>query len=871
MLACTRRRRLRPKGVALGILVVAFVVTGMGLCLWLLSGLPEVDDLSLYTAMPSSYVYDRHGRLLFEMPPPHTGSHSPVPLAEVPEALRQATIATEDASFYANPGVDAVAIVRALWIDLRGGEILSGGSTITQQLARNLLLSPEERYEQTLKRKVREAILAWRLTQRYSKDEILALYLNEIYYGNVAYGVQSAAQAYFDKDVRDLDLAECALLAGLPQAPTFYNPLENLQAANARQAVVLDLMVKQGFVTAEQARMAKEEKLYLASAPFDIRAPHFVMYVRGLLEQELGLARLEQGGLQVYTTLDLDLNETARDVARYRLARLAECDGQVKDCPPGGRNVRNAALIAIDPQTGEILAMLGSPDYFSARIDGAVNGTTAMRQPGSSIKPLTYAAAFAGGKLTPATMMLDVRTSFVTREGASYVPLNYDLQFRGPVRLREALASSYNLLAVKVLDAVGVEEMTGLARRMGITTFDDPDRLGLAVTLGGGEVRLLELAAAYGAFANGGYRVQPKAVLRVEDADGQILWSQSPVTPSPVGMAQREQVLDERVAYLISDILSDDLARIPSFGDGSVLELSRTAAVKTGTTTDYRDNWTVGYTPNLVVGVWVGNADNEAMRDISGISGAAPIWHDFMEAALKGRPVREFERPDGLVEVEVCALSGLLPEPDCPHRVTELFLTGTEPAETCAMHQRIAVDRATGLRATADTPPDRIVERVYTILPPEAQEWGRQQGIQEAPLSEPPAASYQLSGVSGRETSNPSPEGDLRKSKTTILGEAKDQNPRLVMVGPDAGSVYQLDPALRRESQRIVVSAVPGNGVALAEVVLYVDGRPLARFRAPPYRVMWQLEAGQHRFWAEGVDAGGNRIRSEEVGVRVDP
>ncbi|MBN1139039.1 MAG: PBP1A family penicillin-binding protein, partial [Anaerolineae bacterium] len=836
MLARVRRRRL---WVTLSIVLVAIAVTGLGLYLWLVSGLPAVDDLSKYTVMPSSYVYDRYGRLLFEMPPPHTGSHSPVPLAEMPEALRQATIATEDANFYTNPGVDAVAIIRALWIDLRGGEILSGGSTITQQLARNLLLSPEERYEQTLKRKLREAILAWRLTQRYSKDEILALYLNEIYYGNLAYGVQAAAQAYFDKDVRDLDLAECALLAGLPQAPAYYNPLENLKATKARQAVVLDLMVKQGYITADQARMAKEEKLYLASAPFDIRAPHFVMYVRGLLEQELGLARLEQGGLKIYTTLDLDLNETARDLARYRLARLAKCDGQVQDCPPGGRNVRNAALIAIDPQTGEILAMLGSPDYFSTRIDGAVNSTTALRQPGSSIKPITYAAAFASRKLTPATMMLDVRTSFVTREGASYVPLNYDLQFRGPVRLREALASSYNLLAVKVLDAIGVDTMTGLARRMGITTFDDPDRLGLAVTLGGGEVRLLELTAAYGAFANGGYRVQPRAILRVEDAQGQILWSQSLVPPSPPGTAERGRVLDGRVAYLISDILSDDLARIPSFGDGSVLELSRPAAVKTGTTTDYRDNWTVGYTPDLVVGVWVGNADNETMHDISGISGAAPIWHDFMEAALKGRPVREFERPDGLVEVEVCALSGLLPAPDCPHRVTELFLAGAEPTESCTMHQRIAVDHATGLRATAATPPDQIVERVYTILPPEAQEWGREQGIQELP-----AVSSQLSAFSFQLSANP---------------ESKIENPKLTMVGPDAGSVYRLDPALPRESQRILVSAVAGGGVALVEVVLYVDGLPLARFGAPPYKVMWQLEAGQHRFWAEGVDAGGER------------
>ncbi len=318
-------------------------------------------------------------------------------------------------------------------------------------------------------------------------------------------------------------------------------------------------------------------------------------------------------------------------------------------------------------------------------------------------------------------------------------------------------------------------------------------------------------------------------------------------------------MLDERVAYLISDILSDDMARIPSFGDGSVLELSRPAAVKTGTTTDYRDNWTVGYTPDLVVGVWVGNADNETMRDISGISGAAPIWHDFMEAALKGRPALEFERPDGLVEVEVCALSGLLPEPDCPHRVTELFLAGTEPAETCAMHQRIAVDRATGLRATAATPPDRIVERVYTILPSAAQEWGREQGIQQ-----PPAVESSAVGMLANDQSLQN-----RKSKIPVPHASSGQNPKLMLVGPDAGAVYQLDPAQPRESQRIVVSAVAGDGVTLAEVILYVDGHPLARFGAPPYKVMWQLQAGLHRFWAEGIDAGGNRLLSNEVQLSV--
>ncbi len=846
-------------GVA--VLLSFILAAGLAVYFWLLADLPVLRDpqaLYHYAAAPSSKVYDRHGRLLFEMPPPYSGFHSPVALDEMPLALRQAIVATEDARFYEHPGFDLAAILRSAWLNAQSGEIVSGASTITQQLARNLLMSPEERYEQTYTRKLREAILAWRITHRYSKDEILALYLNEIYFGNLAYGVEAAAQTYFGKPVRDLDLAECALLAGLAQSPPYYNPFEHADRAEKRQAVVLGLMVEQGYVTEAEARQAEAEKLYFAPAPFDIRAPHFVMYVRGLLEEELGLARLEQGGLRIYTTLDLDLNETARDVVRHRLARLAACDGEPANCPPGGHNVRNAALVALDPATGEILAMLGSPDYFSARIDGAVNGTTALRQPGSSIKPITYAAAFEsgigskGGALTPATMMLDVRTSFVTKEGASYVPLNYDLQFRGPVRLREALASSYNLIAVKVLDTIGVQSMTGLARRLGITTFDDPDRIGLAVTLGGGEVRLLEEAAAYAAFANGGYAVRPVAVQRVEDAAGNVLLSAPPLVPPVAGGHRGEAVLDERVAYLISNILSDNVARIPSFGELSPLKLTRPAAVKTGTTTDFRDNWTVGYTPDLVVGVWTGNADNEPMRDISGVSGAAPIWHDFMEAALKGTPVRDFERPEGLVEVEVCALSGLLPGPNCPHRVTELFLEGTAPTETCDMHRRIALDRATGLPATGDTPPERIAYKVVTAWPPEAEAWAREEGILDIGYwaSEPDLALVD-SGGEGRKL------------------ESQNSSAPLKMTGPDAGAVYRLDPALPRDAQQIEVAARAGAGVSLRAVTLLVDGRPLAEFGAPPYQALWRLAAGRHVFTAEGVTAAGERVSSDAVWIEV--
>ncbi len=831
---------------------VLFLISAWSVLYWLFAGLPSPDDLQAYTTAPSSKIYDRYGRLLYEMPPPYTGSHTPVVLSEIPVALRLATIATEDASFYENPGMDMRGIVRSIWINVQGGEVLAGGSTITQQVVRILLFTPEERASRTLRRKLRELALAVRIARQYSKDEILTLYLNETYYGNMAYGVEAAAQAYFGKHVRDLDLAECALIAGLAQTPALYNPLEDMEAAKTRQAVVLGLMVKRDYITEDQARLAHEERLAFASAPFAIYAPHFVMYVRSLLERELGLDRLAAGGLEIYTTLDLDLNETARDSIRRRLELLAVCYYE-PDCPPGGHAVRNAALAALDPWTGEVLAMVGSPDYFSAEIDGAVNGATALRQPGSALKPFTYAAAFDPSALahpfTPATMLWDVRTSFTTREGTPYVPLNYDLAFRGPVRLREALASSYNLIAVKVLDEIGIETLTNLTRRVGITTFDNLDRLGLAVTLGGGEVKLLELTAAYAAFANGGQRVQPVAVLRVEDASGAILWEPEP------GLGER--ALDERVAYLITDILSDDLARVPTFGEESVLKLPsapegpRQAAVKTGTTTNFRDNWTVGYTPELVVGVWAGNADNSPMREISGVDGAAPVWRDLMEAALKGRPARPFTRPDGLVDVEVCALSGALPAPDCPHRVTELFIVGTEPTATCDVHQRVG-------------------DQVYTVVSPEAQEWARDHNL-------PALASLRVVN-----SATPSRVADSTLITDTAAlpipgsappGGGGDALPALLLTSPDNGATYRIDRSVPLASQRIVISAE--TSAALTGVTLYRrtgDAAPveLAQWSATPYRITWILAPGDHIFYAAGVNARGQRVESNAVQIKVE-
>jgi len=833
--------------ILLGLAIVFFGLS-YGLHTWLIADLPSPQELQSRAAVPSTKIYDRHGRLLYEIIGSHAGKHTPLSSDEIPLYLRQATIATEDASFYTNPGVDAKAILRAVLINLRGGEVLSGGSTITQQLARNVLLPPEERTQRTLTRKLRETVLAWRLARTYSKDEILVLYLNETYYGNLAYGVEAAAQAYFGKSAAELDLAECALLAGLPQSPAGYNPLVDPEAAKERQAVVLDLMVKHGYIDKAQAQLAKEEQLHFASVPFPIRAPHFVMHVRRLLEDELGVAILEQGGLQVYTTLDLDMQDTARWIVRRRLAQLSEHRGGLPD-----RNVRNAALMALDPWTGEILAMLGSPDYFNPRIDGAVNVTLATRQPGSSIKPITYAAAFdprRADPYTPATMVNDVRTSFVTKEGDPYVPVNYDHLHRGPVLLRQALASSFNLVAVKVLDHVGLEDMTALARRLGVTTLDDGERFGLALTLGGGEVRLLELTTAYAAFANGGHKVEPVAILRIEDSQGNVLEEWRPETG--------ERVLDERVAYLITDILSDDIARISGFGEGSVLKLSRPAAAKTGTTTDWRDNWTIGYTPELVVGVWAGNADNEPMRHVSGVAGAAPIWHDFMEEVLKGHPVQEFVEPGGLVRVEVCSLSGKLPSPHCPHHKTELFIAGTEPREYCAIHRPVRIDVATGMLATEGCSPEQVVERVYAFLPAETMEWGRKQGIPQPPTEycslhstdELLRAATDQQEVRGSRSSTPYPLS-------------------LVMTSPDPFSVFRLSPALPLGDQRIEVAARPTEETVVAELILYVDGEPLATLATPPYRSMWPLTPGEHAFHAEGYDATGRQLTSEPVYVTV--
>ncbi len=847
-------RRLR---FALVIGLSSFVILSFVIWHYVITDLPSLDRLTENLAVPSTKILARDGRLLYEIADPAGNHHTTLPLSGIPLALRQATIATEDASFYSNPGVDLVGIVRAMWINLTGGEVLAGGSTITQQVARNMLLDPQERAERTLMRKLRESVLAWRLAQAYSKDEVLELYLNQTYYGHLAYGVEAAAQTYFGKSARDLDLAEAALIAGLPQAPSNYDPLLYPEAAKERQVVVLDLMVKQRYLTAEEARLAKSEPLQFASTAFPIEAPHFVFYVWNLLEQKYGPEVLHSG-LVVTTTLDLDLTHAAQDIALRRLRQIAD------DTEGPAHNATDAALVALDPHTGQILAMLGSPDYFNAEISGAVNLAVSPRQPGSAIKPITYAAAFSpelcpltpnpspppsagergegvrGCPWTAATMILDVRTAFVTKEGFSYVPQNYDRAFHGPVSARAALAGSLNVPAVITLDHVGLTTMLGLAGRMGLTTLSDADRFGLALTLGGGEVRLLDLTAAYAVFANGGQRAAPVAILQIRDAQGKVIFdagsSRAPASPG-------ERVLDERVAYLITDILSDNNARGATFGFNSVLLIGRPAAVKTGTTTDYHDNWTVGYTPELVTGVWVGNANNTPMVNLSGVSGAGPIWHDFMRTALNGKPETVFAPPPGLVSAEVCVPSGLLPTPLCPRTRSELFLEGTVPTQPDNLYQSFQVDARTGQLAEANgsqgadasTPPEFVVERVFLVLPPEAQEWARENGLPQIPTSNlPPTSDFQLQ-----------------------------------ISSPDPNTVYQISPRLPQASQQIPLRAIAS--VPLASVTFVLDGRPLALVTEAPFEWWWVLEPGAHSLVAEGKLANGESVASGAVRFVVNP
>ena len=618
------------------------------------AGIAKLDAARDRDSFETTRIFDRNGELLWELF--GEGKRTNVSLAQIPPAMIAATIAVEDDTFYENVGADLPSLIAALIANAKNpnGRPV-GGSTITQQLVRHIVFDYEERTAVSYNRKIKEIILAWIMNRKYSKDDILEMYLNEIYYGNLAYGVEAAAQTYFDKPAAELTLAEASLLAGLPQSPVELDPLTNFEAAKERQWLVLNLMAGDGAITQAEAVAAYQEPLNFAPQEVSLTAPHFSVYVRQQLEEMFGAEMVANGGLRVTTSLDLRYQRLAEQLARQHVAAVGP-----------ERNLTNAALVALKPGTGEILAMLGSVDYRDETIDGRVNVTLSPQQPGSAIKPLTYAAALSpqadGEPLwTAADILWDVPVEYGQFNGSVYAPVNYDGRFHGPVRLRTALANSYNVPAVLVLQDLGVPRLIEFARQMGITSWsDDPADYGLSLTLGGAEVTPLELTAAYAVLANNGRRQPPVSILRVENSKGELLYA-APQEEGPL-------VLDPRVAFLISDILDDDAARVPAMGRNNPLDLPFPAAAKTGTTNDFRDNWTVGYTPDLVVGVWTGNTDNSEMLNVSGLTGAAPLWSDYVQAIYANYDLlatlgvdgpRPFNPPDGLEKRPLCALSSI--------------------------------------------------------------------------------------------------------------------------------------------------------------------------------------------------------------------
>ncbi len=613
---------------------------------YLVKTLPKPTLLTVRDIPTSSRIYDRNGKILYEIYADE--NRTPVQLSEIPDIVKQATIAIEDKDFYNHNGFSLKGIIRALIHNINS-DTIEGGSTLTQQLVRSALLTPEK----TLARKLKELVLSIWTEHLYTKDQILEMYLNQVPYGGTSWGIEAASETYFGKKVKDLTLSEAALLAGLPAAPTIYSPFgNNPQFAKTRQEEVLERMVEMGVINKEKAIEAKDESLNFRKPMIPIIAPHFVMYVKNLLEEQYGTRIVEKGGLRIITTLDSELQEKTQNILSEHIVELKPL------------RVGNGAVLITNPKNGEILTMVGSANYFDIGSQGNVNVTTSFRQPGSSIKVVNYAAALNSG-YTAASILDDSPVSYRLAGLPSYTPVNYDGKFHGKVSLRTALASSYNVPAVKVLGSIGVAKMIEQGKLMGITSWNDEGRFGLSLTLGGGEVTMLDMAKVYGTLANGGIREDLIPFISITNYRGESL-------PLPV-IRNEIQATSPEIAFIISDILSDNRARTPAFGPNSALVIpGKTVAVKTGTSDNKRDNWTIGYTQDFVTTVWVGNNDNSPMHPTltSGVTGAAPIWNIIMKNILENKESHPFNVPTGVLSIP------------CLGR-TEYFIMGTQPKGGC--------------------------------------------------------------------------------------------------------------------------------------------------------------------------------------------
>lgn len=642
---------------------------------WYAKDLPRPDKVRRVEGL-STVIYDRNGEVLYDVY--QDQNRIPVEFTELPKHLRDATIAIEDKDFYKHQGFDTMGYLRAVKqiIVYRN---LAGGSTLTQQLVKTVLLTSER----TLPRKIKEFILAVQIEKKYSKDQILQMYLNEAPYGGTAWGVEAAAKSYFGKHARDLTLTESAFLSGLPQSPTNYSPFTSDSKAYIwRTEQVLRRMREDGYINKQQEQNSIRELglMEFSAKGTNIKAAHFVMYVRQQLIEKFGEKMVEGGGLRVTTTLDYKIQEEAEKIVSEEAKKLAPYKAS------------NAASVIINPKSGEILSMVGSKDYFNTEVDGNVNIALALRQPGSSGKPILYATALKQG-YTLSSVLMDVKTDFPSGnpEHPIYTPENYDGKFHGPMQIRYALGNSINITAVKMAALAGIKNVMEMGYEMGITTWQPTDEnmknVGLSLALGGREVKMLELASAYGVFAANGVKNEALSILKVTNSQNKTLYEYR--------RTDGKKVLSPQICYLISNILSDNSARTMAFGTNSLLVIpGKTVAVKTGTTDQKRDNWTFGYTPSFVVGVWVGNNDNSPMNPTitSGVTGAAPIWNRLMKLVLKGKSDEEFKKPDNINQLEIDGFAGGLPVGSQPKR-TEIFIKGTEPQSVSSIYQRLKISK----------------------------------------------------------------------------------------------------------------------------------------------------------------------------------
>ncbi|KKQ41861.1 MAG: hypothetical protein US60_C0028G0016 [Microgenomates group bacterium GW2011_GWC1_37_8] len=610
-------------------------------------------------------IYDNNDALLYESST-GVGHQEFTSIDKIPKELKDAVILTEDKRFWYHAGVDPQAIARAIFQNIQKGEIVSGASTIPQQVVRFSVISPQKSPKLSLVRKTREILMAVRLSYTTPKEKVLERYLNVMHFGRDIYGIGAASRVYFGKDIESISLAQSALLAGMIANPSKYDPINNPENSNTRRNSILEKMFEEKLIDSERLERAKAEELPSSIYEPSLIAPHAVRMVLDELKQ---LNVSSAGGISAYTTIDSGWYELIKNIAKRHVEAL-----RLK------HDLTNAAVVVLENGSGNILAILGSIDYFNEEIQGQNNMALALRQPGSAMKPVTYASAFEKGIATPATAIEDIPKVYTTKKGEGFLPNNYDGRYRGIVLAREALASSYNLPAVEMLSRVGIESFLDLSHKMGLGSMQRVEKYDLALTLGGGEVNLLELSNLYATFARGGIYIPTRLIKKVENDDGKVIFETEKI--------EQKRVLDEKVAWLITDILKDKRARIPTFGEKNPLVLSVPAAVKTGTTTDWHDNWTIGYTKDFTVGVWVGNADNHPMRNISGITGAAPIWNQTFEQIIKFNKVGSFIEPEGLRRVEICTWDGLLPTNTCTQRYAELFIPGTEPTSYTTLTAR---------------------------------------------------------------------------------------------------------------------------------------------------------------------------------------